>query len=94
MRYHFLRKVFIVIFLTLFQSLYSKLKNNNVPNFTDCEKEFQDNCVKECTELKRTLCYCKDYKLNLQFNHQCLCAADKSECDNELKVFILKFVTK
>jgi len=88
----FLRKAIFLLLIILFnQNVFSTLVRKTLLHpIQDCKKEFQDQCVKECNDLKRILCYCKDYKVADQINHKCLCAADKSECDNELLNFIKK----
>jgi hypothetical protein len=85
------RKVLLLIFIVLLsESVFTTLVRKSLNPTQDCAKEFQDKCVKECSDLKRILCYCKDYKVLEQVNHKCLCAADKSECDKELESFIKK----
>lgn len=85
-----LRKVLLFFFIVLLsESVFTTLVRKSNP-IQDCAKEFKDKCVKECNDLKRILCYCKDYSVLKQKNHKCLCAADKSECDKELESFIKK----
>lgn len=84
-------KTILVLFLVLlFEKIFSTLVRKSLNQIQDCSKEFQDKCLKECADLKRIMCYCKEYKILEQINHKCLCAADKSECENELQAFIKK----
>lgn len=86
----FRKAIFILLIFVFNQSVFCALVRKTLNPIQDCDKEFQDKCVKECNDLKRVLCYCKDYKVAEQVNHKCLCAADKSECDNELQAFTKK----
>lgn len=87
----FLRKAICLLLVILFsQNVFCTLVRKSLNPIQDCAKEFQEKCVKECNDLKRILCFCKDYKVAEQVNHKCLCAADKSECDNELQAFVKK----
>lgn len=84
------KPIFLLLIILLSQNVFSTLVRKTLNMIQDCNKEFQDKCVLECNEVKRILCFCKDYKVAEQINHKCLCAADKSECDNELQAFIKK----
>jgi hypothetical protein len=89
----YLKKAFLVLFLVLLcEKVFSTLVRKSMNQINqDCSKKFQDKCVKECNDLKRILCFCKEYKVLDQINHKCLCAADKTECEKELQSFIQKF---
>lgn len=84
-----LRKALLLLLIFLLsESVFTTLVRKSLNQIQDCDKEFQVKCVKECKDLKRELCFCKDYKVKEQINHKCLCAADKSECDKELQSFV------
>jgi len=85
----FLRKALklLLVFL-LSESIFTTFVRKPFKEVHDCDQVFNTNCVKQCTDLKRQLCYCKEYKVLEQTNHKCLCAPDKSECEKELKDFL------
>lgn len=84
-------KAVVLLFAIICQISFSKMIKSSLGELQDCEKEFQDKCLIECGDLKRILCYCKNYKVAEQTNHKCLCAANASECTKELETFINTF---
>jgi len=85
------RKALGLLVTFLFHVSFTKMIKSSLGQLQDCENEFQLKCVIECKDLKRILCYCKNYHIVDQTNHKCLCAADASECTKELETFINSF---